>query len=178
MPDWGTDAINNELAGATKGLGIAQSTLAEAAEYAERAAAKMAAGGLRGVAAGIGQIKGKIEQDHSEVGEINTSVADLSATVGKITTHTTPQEVTTTLTPVVESVSRLDTDTMKTKQSLGDTETLIRRNLEGGQPEHLLYRVGKARGVMDGVKSRLDKAKTATEESLRRAAEGGTTEGK
>ena len=178
MPDWGTDAINNEFDGATKGLGIAQTTLSEAAEYADRAAAKMTGGGLKGVAAGISQIKGKIEQDHSEVGTISTGVADLSSTVGKISSHTTPQEVTTTLTPVVESISRLDTDTMKTKQSLGDTETLIRRNLEGGQPEHLLYRVGKARGVLDGVKSRLAKAKTATEESLRRAAEGGSTEGK
>lgn len=178
MPDWGTAAINNELDGAAKGLRVAQTTLSEAAEYADRAAAKMAGGGLRGVAAGIGAIKVKIEQDHSEVGNISGAIGTVSATVGKITSHTTPQEVTTTLTPVLESVNGHGTDAMQAKQSMGDTETLIRRNLEGGQPEHLLHRVGKARGTMDGVKSRLDKAKTAIEESLRRAAEGGGAETK
>lgn len=74
MTGWGTDAILRELAGAAQGFDIALATLADAADYAERAAARVAA--LPGMARGIRGLKQAIgDRPTVVVWVVNTSVA-------------------------------------------------------------------------------------------------------
>lgn len=174
MTDWGTDAILRELAGAGKGYAVALAALADTADYAERAAENM--GRLPGIAHGLRDVKHALETNHRQAQALADQLTPLSGTVEEITTDTTPSQVTAALTPAHEKLGQQVIATMRAKAALGDIETLIRRNLEGGQPEHLLYRVGKARSVLDAIQQRLDKAKTATEAVLANARTAGTTE--
>jgi nucleic acid/nucleotide deaminase of polymorphic system toxin/uncharacterized protein DUF6244 len=174
VTDWGTSAIADELAGVTKGFDLALTVLADAADYAGRAAERMA--GLQGVARGIRDIQQAIEANREHMKALAGRVAPLTGTMAAITTDSTPGQVIATLDPVPAELGQRVVDTMRTKAALGDTETLIRRNLEGGQPEHLLYRVGKARSVLDVVRLRLDKAKQATDGVLSQARAAGGAE--
>lgn len=174
MTDWGTDAITRELGGAGKGFDVTLAALADAADVAERAAEH--AVGFPGMAAGIRDIKAKVEADRHQVQALAEQIAPLTAMVEAITADSAPSQVATTLGWVLDELDERAVATMRTNVALGETEMLIRRNLEGGQPQHLLYRVGKARSVMNAIRGRLDKAKAATEAVLANAHQAGTAE--
>lgn len=177
MTAWNTNAITRELEGAGRGYELALTALSDAAVYAEGAAAKMAAGGLDGVARGIEAIKGRIEAGHVEVREVAGQLGPLVAAVDGIIDETTPEQVITTLTPVVDDIAAMTTTTIRAANlTLAGVETLIRRNLAGGQPEHLLYRVGRARSILMAVRQRLDKAKSAADTVLAAARVAGRDE--
>lgn len=174
VTEWDTSAITDELAGVATGLGMARAALADAADYAERAAEKVAR--LPGVARGIRAIQQAIEADREQVKILADRVAPLARIIEAVTTDYTPAQVTAALKPVTARLGRQIVDTMRTRAALGDTETLIRRNLDGGRPEPLLYRVGTARSMLEAVRSRLDKAKKAADGVLSAARAAGAAD--
>lgn len=174
MTDWGAGAITRELGGAGKGFDAALATLADAADFAQWAAEHVA--GFPGMARGIRAIKQALETNHERVQALAVQLVPLSAMVETITADSTPGQVTAALDPVPDELGDQVVDTMRTKAALGEAGTLIRCNLEGGEPQHLLYRVGKARWVMEAIRGRLDKAKAATEVVLANARQAGTAE--
>lgn len=174
MAEWGADAVHRELAAVTKGFDIALAGLAEAADYAQRAAGRMAAGGLRGVAGGIGQIRRAIDTNHDEVADLAARVPPLMRAVKKVGGDTVPQHVVAALIPVVDELGRLSGDTLHTaNRKLVDTEVLIRRLLAGGSPEQLQARVGGARSVLRAVHDRLNRAAAISDSILATAREAG-----
>jgi uncharacterized protein YeeX (DUF496 family) len=175
VTDWRTEMILRELGGAAKGFDIVLTTLADAVDYAERAAATMAR--FPGVARGIRQIKAAIEDNRRRVQTLADRIALLGPTVEAVTADSTPGQVIAPLAPVLGDLDQRAEDTMRMKASLGETEALIRRNLEGGQPEHLLYRMGTARSVFDAIRLRLDKAERATDSVLVNARQAGDAGG-
>jgi nucleic acid/nucleotide deaminase of polymorphic system toxin len=166
VTDRGTTAIRRELASAATGSEKALTDLADAADYAERAAGRMLPG-YPGIARSIAQIKDAILANHREVTELADVIAPLTHAVDAVTGDSTPGEVITALAPVADELSRLSCATLYiANRKLGDTEVLIRRRLEGGSPEHLQARVKGPRSILQAIHTRLNKAKDATDAVL------------
>jgi uncharacterized protein DUF6244 len=176
MTGWGTTAISRELAGATTGFTKALTGLTEAADYADRAAARMLPG-FPGIAHSFGQIKDAILANHRDVTELADALPPLPRAVDAVTDDSTPAEVVAALTPIAAELARLPRATLyAANQQLGDTELLIRRLLQGGSPEHLQAHVERSRSILAAVHTRLTKAKAATDAVLSAAREAGDVE--
>jgi hypothetical protein len=171
-----TTAIRRELAGAATGFDKALTGLADAADYADRAAERMLPGYPR-IARSITRIKDAILTNHREVTELAEAITPLTQAAQAVTDGSTPSEVIAALTPVAEELDRLPRATLYTaNRRLGDIEVLIRQRLEGGSPEHLQARVRGPRSILQAVHTRLNKAKNATEAVLTAAREAGHLE--
>lgn len=177
MADWDTRAVLRGLAGAAKGFDLVLAGLSEAADYAQRAAGRMAAGGLRGVAGSIGHIRQTIETNHHEVADLAARAAPLSAAVETVTGGSTPDELIRALSPVAEKLERLPHDTLKSaNHSLRDTKIEIGRLLKGGSPEQLLARVDRAQSTLRAVHAHLVRAQDAANTVLTIGRQAGGAE--
>ena len=174
MADWGISAIAARIAAVSDGVGRVRDGLAEAAEHAEQVRQQMLRGGMRGIAAGLVQVKTAIEDAHAETSGIAARIDTLAGAVGETTEDSSPAEVIATLTPVQQELRAVGTGLLAVaNMSLRGIEVLIRRILKGGRPEVLLAGIGRQRTILVAVHTRLTKAVEAADATLTAARQVG-----
>ncbi|MGI5211790.1 DUF6244 family protein [Plantactinospora sp. CA-290183] len=149
-----TDAISGELRAMLAGIDRAQSTAAATQHEAEQVAAKAAAAGFTGIAAGMTQVREAIRDLQARLNSAGGSVNDASAAVAAVPKEASPAEVITALTRVTDKIDTAHQGVGSSVSRVDETRTLVTRVLQGGDPGPLLSMLGTIKEILTSVAQR------------------------
>jgi hypothetical protein len=161
------------LAQAVDAVGAAQNAADQAGARAQQIQQKAARAGFRGIAAGmttvIERIK-RIQQMHAAVASSTKAAAE---TVQGVDANTSPDEVVSTLTPVMQQIDSATTDVGAISAEVDAAKTDATAALKGGKPGPMLAALDQIKQAHTQLVGTLADGKQRTEETITEARETG-----